>query len=103
MHAHSDTVPTQVVWHQASGMLQLAWADGREVSLTALRLRSACKCAGCEQGRRTGRPPVTPVDTMLTGIQPVGASGVQLVFSDGHDRGIYPWSYLHQLAQELCA
>jgi DUF971 family protein len=25
---------------------------------------------------------------------------VQLVFSDGHDRGIYPWPYLHQLALE---
>lgn len=23
--------------------------------------------------------------------------GVQLVFSDGHDRGIYPWVYLYQL------
>ncbi|WP_130911983.1 gamma-butyrobetaine hydroxylase-like domain-containing protein, partial [Pseudomonas sp. Sample_9] len=23
--------------------------------------------------------------------------GVQLVFSDGHQRGIYPWAYLAQL------
>jgi DUF971 family protein len=24
--------------------------------------------------------------------------GVQLVFDDGHERGIYPWSYLRELA-----
>ncbi|VVQ11755.1 hypothetical protein PS938_03710 [Pseudomonas fluorescens] len=23
--------------------------------------------------------------------------GLQLVFSDGHERGIYPWAYLAQL------
>nr|WP_234825174.1 gamma-butyrobetaine hydroxylase-like domain-containing protein [Cupriavidus necator] len=23
--------------------------------------------------------------------------GVQIVFSDGHDRGIYPWRYLQAL------
>jgi DUF971 family protein len=23
--------------------------------------------------------------------------GVQLVFSDGHERGIYPWAYLRDL------
>ncbi|MNN61889.1 hypothetical protein D3C81_1771500 [compost metagenome] len=23
--------------------------------------------------------------------------GVQLVFSDGHERGIYPWAYLREL------
>ncbi|MBH8614570.1 DUF971 domain-containing protein [Pseudomonas mohnii] len=26
--------------------------------------------------------------------------GLQLIFSDGHDRGIYPWPYLAQLAPE---
>ena len=103
MHPYTDTVPTDLVWHQASGMLELAWPDGRRSRLTAPRLRSACKCAGCEQGRRTGRPPIAPADTALTDIRPVGESGVQLVFSDGHDRGIYPWPYLHQLALEPCA
>jgi DUF971 family protein len=29
---------------------------------------------------------------------PVGHHAVPLVFSDGHDRGIYPWPYLAALA-----
>jgi DUF971 family protein len=26
--------------------------------------------------------------------------GLQLIFSDGHERGIYPWPYLAQLTPE---
>ncbi|HYQ49053.1 MAG TPA: DUF971 domain-containing protein, partial [Pseudomonas sp.] len=29
-------------------------------------------------------------------VEPQGY-GVQLVFSDGHERGIYPWPYLREL------
>jgi len=32
----------------------------------------------------------------LSGVEPVGQYAVQLLFSDGHDRGIYPWSLLRQ-------
>jgi len=95
--------PTEIVWHQASGALSLAWADGREARFTAAALRAACKCAACEQRRRDGHPAAVPAGTALTAIHPVGEMGVQLVFSDGHDRGIYPWPYLHQLALEPCA
>ena len=96
----TDTVPAEVVWHQASGVLQLGWADGQQARFSAPTLRSACKCAGCEKRRRDGHLPAAPADTALTGIHPIGEFGLQLVFSDGHDRGIYPWPYLHQLALE---
>ncbi|WP_413247280.1 gamma-butyrobetaine hydroxylase-like domain-containing protein [Pseudomonas sp. Marseille-P8916] len=35
-------------------------------------------------------------DVRLERIAPHGY-GVQLVFSDGHDKGIYPWAYLREL------
>lgn len=31
-------------------------------------------------------------------IKPVGNYAVQLIFSDGHDSGIYTWAVLHDLA-----
>lgn len=33
-------------------------------------------------------------------IEPVGNYAVRLVFDDGHDTGIYSWSYLHTLGHE---
>ena len=95
-----EAVPTDLVWHETSGQLELAWADGRRVTFSSPSLRTACKCAGCEKRRRDDQPLAAAPDTTLTQINPIGDMGVQLVFSDGHDRGIYPWPYLHQLAME---
>jgi DUF971 family protein len=33
----------------------------------------------------------------ITHIEPVGSYAVQLVFSDGHDSGIYSWDYLYNI------
>lgn len=43
-----------------------------------------------------------PPDVRITAIEPAGY-GVQLVFSDGHARGIYPWAYLNALASAAMA
>lgn len=31
-------------------------------------------------------------------VEPIGRYGVNIAFSDGHDRGIYPWVFLENLA-----
>ena len=94
MIVSADAVPSHVVWHETSGLLEMGWADGRHAKFTAPLLRSACKCSGCEKRRRDGQPPQAPAGIALTQINPIGEMGVQLVFSDGHDRG------MHQLALE---
>ena len=33
-------------------------------------------------------------------IEPVGNYAARLIFDDGHDTGIYTWSYLHALGHE---
>ncbi|MEO6277703.1 DUF971 domain-containing protein [Roseateles sp.] len=96
-------VPTELVWHEASRMLELGWVGGRRARLTARSLREACKCSACEKRRRDGNPLTAPAQTALTQINPIGEMGVQLVFSDGHDRGIYPWPYLNELFEDLPA
>jgi DUF971 family protein len=41
----------------------------------------------------------------LAGIDalPIGRYAIQLHFSDGHDRGIYPWAYLRELSGDVAA
>lgn len=90
--------PSDVVLHQTSGVLELAWADGSSARLEGPALRAACRCAECEQTRRHAGLPV-PTNARLVALEPVGDKGLQLVFSDGHRRGIYPWRFLRQLAQ----
>ncbi len=36
----------------------------------------------------------------IRAIEPVGNYAIKLVFSDGHDTGLFTWAYLHQLGIE---
>ena len=92
------TTPTEITDHRRGGLLEIAWADGHTSRLRHALLREQCRCAGCEQQRRHG-PGVGTADEALrlVRIEPVGEQGLNLGFSDGHDRGIYPWTFLRQL------
>jgi len=37
-------------------------------------------------------------DVLIQNIRPMGNYAIVLHFDDGHDTGIYSWSYLHHLA-----
>jgi DUF971 family protein len=71
--------------------LCVRWPDG-EARLASTLLRRSCRCSGCRR--------VAPqhANAALENLLPVGAYGVQLRFDDGHELGIYPWSYLRELA-----
>lgn len=88
--------PSAVRLHQRSRRLELCWPDGHGISLGHAELRQACRCAWCQRSRAQGREPASS-DVTLHGVTPVGDVGLQLHFSDGHDRGIYPWAYLRSL------
>ncbi len=42
---------------------------------------------------QTGKAAVT-----IAAIEPVGQYALKIVFSDGHDSGLYDWDYLYELA-----
>ncbi|MFK0091020.1 DUF971 domain-containing protein [Pseudomonas sp. NPDC090592] len=77
------------------GQLVLQWEDG-EHRLSHIRLRGACPCSRCRATRLSGGINLVPDDVRVVQIEAQGY-GVQLVFSDGHERGIYPWAYLRDL------
>lgn len=90
--------PTEIHLRRRSGVLELAYADASRYSLSAefLRVHSpSAEVRGHGQGQsvlQTGKRNVG-----LTGIEPVGLYAIKLVFSDGHDSGLYSWDYLYEL------
>ena len=84
--------------HPARGTLEIVLDGGASRTLTHAALRDGCRCADCTALRRAGTPLQADRAIRLLAIEPVGAYGVQLVFSDRHDKGIYPWIYLEQLS-----
>ena len=79
--------------------LRLNWPDGREQRLDHVELRRQCPCSQCRAFRLRGTPPMVDGRVQVIEVNSQGY-GLQLVFSDGHERGIYPWAYLAQLAPE---
>ncbi|QEY60683.1 DUF971 domain-containing protein [Metapseudomonas lalkuanensis] len=76
--------------------LTLEWADGEQQQISHTRLRGACPCSQCKSARLRGVISMVDEGVRLERIALQGY-GVQLVFSDGHERGIYPWEYLREL------
>jgi DUF971 family protein len=92
--------PESIEWHVPSKTLRLTWQGEAEAQISASFLRESCRCANCEQARRQGQQQrFTDTTLDVLQISPVGIAGLQLRFSDGHDRGIYPWPYLKQLSE----
>ena len=67
------------------------------LSVPAETLRLSCKCAHCTRARFDGRFPDAFPGIAITGIGDLGY-GLNISFSDGHNRGIYPKTYLLSLA-----
>lgn len=100
---NQHALPSSIVDHRASGVLDLTWADGSTSRLPHPLLRQRCRCSGCEQLRRQDGAGIVGADLRITDIRPVADKGLNLVFSDGHGRGIFPWAYLREIAAESTA
>ncbi|MEC5385088.1 DUF971 domain-containing protein [Uliginosibacterium sp. H3] len=80
----------------AKGILGLDLDDGTQGELSYARLRAACRCAECTALQRRGGN-IDAAEVVLNAIAPVGGHALNLHFSDGHTRGIYPFPYLVEL------
>ena len=91
--------PTCIALSENLDFLDLTTAEGSAIRLPAARLRSACKCAHCIRARIDGVFPNGFENIAIVQISPIGDYAVNLAFSDGHARGIYPWAYLFALTE----
>ena len=103
---HNDTapVPTSVVAHQSSRVLELVYANGATFRLPFEFLRvysPSAEVVGHGPGQEVLQ--VGKEEVGLVSLEPVGHYAVQPRFSDGHDTGLYSWSYLYWLGEHQTA
>jgi DUF971 family protein len=84
--------------HQKSRSLSLVFDDESEYELSCEFLRVHSPSAEVK-GHGPGQEVLQlgKENVSITEIEGVGNYGVKPVFDDGHDSGIYSWSYLHEL------
>ena len=92
--------PTDIRLHQASRLLEIKFDDNTECMLSCefLRVHSpSAEVRGHGQGQDVLQ--IDKEDVNITAIEPIGNYAVKLVFSDGHDTGLYSWDYLYDLGR----
>lgn len=91
--------PTRIVVRQAMDSLLIEFSDGQEFSLPAefLRVHSpSAEVRGHGEGNETLQ--FGKRDIRITGLEQAGNYALLILFSDGHDSGIFSWDYLRHLA-----
>ncbi len=93
--------PTDIILHQASHVLEVAFDDGVRHRLPCEYLRVESPSAEV-QGHGPGQKVLVhgKRDVNIRAIEPVGQYGVLLRFDDGHATGIFSWTLLRQLGDE---
>ncbi|GAA5005082.1 DUF971 domain-containing protein [Acinetobacter puyangensis] len=72
------------------------WQDQHSLSLSHQALREICPCGFCKAKRMQAKQVVDDMAVQVTAIFDQGY-GAQICFSDGHDKGIFPWIFLREL------
>ncbi len=91
-------VPTLINLHRQSRLLEIAFDDGHVFKFSCEFLRVYSPSAdvrghGPGQGvLQTGKENVS-----IASIEQVGNYAIKLHFDDGHETGIYSWSYLYDM------
>ena len=81
--------------------LSLTFEDGRHLTLDAEFLRVESPSAEVRGHHPSERKTVGHKrHVTIKGIEPVGHYAIRLVFDDGHDTGLYTWSFLISLAEQ---
>ena len=91
-------IPSTLKLHRKSGVLEVGYADGTRYDLPAEYLRVYSPSAEV-RGHGGGEPTVVPGkrQVAIERVEPVGQYAVRLVFSDGHDTGLYSWDVIEDL------
>jgi len=103
-----STTPADIAVNREQREMRIRWQDGHESVYPFDLLRKECPCALCNDQRSRAATQV-PSFAVLSGpvvragevqakdVTPVGRYAVNFVWSDGHDSGIYAFTYLRGL------
>ncbi len=93
--------PTEIKLRRTENLLEVTFTGGFLVRLPAEYLRVESPSAEVQGHKPDQRVLVAGKRHVgITNIEPTGNYAVRLIFSDGHETGIFSWDYLHRLGLE---
>ncbi len=93
--------PSDIRIRKQSRLLQLDYEDGTSFELPFELLRVWSPSAEVRgHGPGEGILQTGKKDVLVTGAEMVGNYAIKLSFSDGHDSGLFTWSFLWELGEQ---
>jgi DUF971 family protein len=91
--------PEAIEAEDATNTLTITWSDGHVSQHNITHLRWLCPCAECKgewgmPGKLQATAALTPRQTRLEDVRPVGRYALQPIWGDGHNSGLYTYEYL---------
>lgn len=85
--------------------LLINWDDGREDILNLKTLRKLCPCATCLAEREKQNDFYIPIFAQnqinVQSINQVGSYAISISWQDGHSTGIYEYTFLRKLSENI--
>ncbi len=85
----------------------IIWNDGHESQFPLPYLRDHCPCATCSNAHGTSEPQAGTVSRnpfvmykerpKIRDVEMVGRYAMRILWSDGHNTGIYSWTHLREI------
>jgi DUF971 family protein len=97
----TDYTPTEIKLRSKSRVLEVSFADGQRFELPFEYLRVYSPSAEVK-GHGPGQEVLVlgKQNVGIRAVETIGQYAVKLVFDDGHDTGLYTWTYLYELGSE---
>jgi DUF971 family protein len=96
----AETWPTELKLDKDKRVLTVSFDDGRSFALPAEFLRVLSPSAEVQGHSPEQRVTVAGKKSVsIVRLEPVGTYAVRIVFTDGHDTGLYVWDYLRELGE----
>jgi len=93
--------PTEIRLRKDRKALNIRFDDGVDFELPAEYLRVLSPSAEVQGHSKEQRVTVPgKIDVAIAAVDPVGNYAVRLTFGDGHNSGLFSWTYLRQLGEE---
>jgi DUF971 family protein len=98
--SHERPTPTSLELTDDDAVLEIAWDDAHRSRHRLAVLRSKCPCAQCQGHHPSQSLNLTSEqfsDIRISDLAPVGSYAYNIVWSDGHNTGIYTLDFLREL------
>ena len=89
--------PVEIKIIQNGQAILVSWPDGTSQQIPALTLRSKSRSARSLSKRIKNEPDNFEINLTIENVSMVGSYAINVKFSDGYDKGVFPWNMLREI------